>query len=217
MRVEGEGLAKPFHVDEEDEAKLRELHERLLLPAEELREGRLRLIQARLDGVPVEELAEPLVLVQRLVAQVAPLVHDIVRRSPPHELVLKRVISNNRREELHASKAAFAALIDRIAPSRRPLFASLGLGSSSELPESDDVLGALEPASGPISTTPGLRGPGLTNHLDGAEPPIEVLRLPSLRRAVSTVEHTLVSAGNPPPEETPTSLRRGQGKQGDGT
>jgi hypothetical protein len=90
--------------------------------------NRKRLVVARLDGKLLAEHANPAVLVERLVGSMAPVVRDIASHSPvAGELVLKRVVGDDQREETFISKADLQRRLERLTAELRSLFAPLGL------------------------------------------------------------------------------------------
>jgi len=95
--AEREGVAdSPFRVNEADGKALAGVFEKLAAASPALGSPRRTLTEARLDDKPLAE-QEPALLVERIVAALAPTVQEIARRSPsPGELVLKRLLSDNR-------------------------------------------------------------------------------------------------------------------------
>jgi hypothetical protein len=65
----------------------------------------------------------------------APVVREIARHSlSPQELVLKRMLAGDRREEIFASKAELAQKLDPLPASLRQVFAPLGLDEGAAAP-----------------------------------------------------------------------------------
>jgi hypothetical protein len=114
---------------ETDSAKIVALHAKLRSFALSIPHDQGRLEEAKLDERPVTELREPSIIVDRLVGAMTPIVSEIARHSlAPTELVLKRLLGDNRREEIFVSKAT---LSEKLAPLPEPLrgrFKALGLG-----------------------------------------------------------------------------------------
>src|SRR5581483_7435261 len=104
----GEGAstdAAPFELSDADAQRVVELQEKLVLGCAELAPSRKRLADARLDGKPLSEHAEPRVMAERLIETITPTVQEIGRRSlTPTELVLKRQLDGGRREEIFVSR-----------------------------------------------------------------------------------------------------------------
>jgi hypothetical protein len=123
---------QPFDVGESDEASLVALLEKLEVPARELTTHRRALVKSSLDDRPLAEHEGPSVLAERLVGVMAPITKEISRRSPSGtELVLKRLVSGGRREEIFVTKAELVKRLDRLSPSLRSVFDPLGLGDTS--------------------------------------------------------------------------------------
>jgi hypothetical protein len=126
----------PYDVVGEDGLKLRSLHDTLVTMASELGEHRKSLIDASLDEVPIRQLESPRVLVEKLIANIAPTVQEIAKRSlTPGELVLKRLLGNNLREELFISKAELRQKLDPLPMLLRHVFDPLTLWESPAAPE----------------------------------------------------------------------------------
>ncbi len=118
-----------FEAEREDRELLEGLWRELSRAAHQLRGRRRSLREARLDDTPLEEHTNPVRLVKRLVAEMAPVVQEIGARSlSPEELVLKRVLGDDRREEIFASKADLLSKLAPLSPRMQRLFDPLGLG-----------------------------------------------------------------------------------------
>jgi hypothetical protein len=119
-------------MSEADASRLRVLCERLAAPAIELNQHRRALVEAHLDGHSLATLERPLLLVERLIQHLGPIVHEIaMRSSSPEELVLRRPLSDDRREEIFVSKSELRRKLEPLPPPLRGLFAPLGLESSA--------------------------------------------------------------------------------------
>jgi hypothetical protein len=102
----GQPADAPYEITGEDAAKLRALEDALVAMARELAEHKKSLLVASLDDTPIRQIDSPRLLADRLIANIAPTVQEIARRSlSPGELVIKRLLSDNHREELFVSKA----------------------------------------------------------------------------------------------------------------
>jgi hypothetical protein len=130
VRVEKGGEhSPPFEPHEEDVTKFLELASVLVDAAEELTETRGPLREARFEGKAIGDHENPSTLVKRLITKMAPVVQEIARHSLSHdELVLKRVLADDRREEVFAAKADLLAKLDPVPLGLRGVFAPLGLG-----------------------------------------------------------------------------------------
>ena len=126
----GEPASPPFEVSAEDAARLRDFYN-LLSPAAELKKRRRSLLDATLDGQPLKECERPAVLVERVIASLAPIVKEIAAHSlSPDELVLRRMLGDDRREEIFVRKADLQRKLDPLSLSQRGIFASLGLNGA---------------------------------------------------------------------------------------
>jgi hypothetical protein len=115
-----------FDVEEADKAKLLALRDRLAAATSELGEHRRAVTDAKLDGESLRSHAEPAVLVERLIAMLAPEVQEIAARSQsPGELVLRRLLSGDRREEIFLSKQELKVKLESLDEVHRGLFAPL--------------------------------------------------------------------------------------------
>jgi len=118
----------PYSVVGDDVHKLRSLHDDLVAMANDLAEHRKSLIEASLDETPLLELESPRELVERLIANIAPTVQQIAKRSlTPGELVLKRLLGDNVREELFVSKAELRQKLEPLPTSLKRVFDQLAL------------------------------------------------------------------------------------------
>jgi hypothetical protein len=119
---------EPFEPDANDTAKLQQLLERLSGALAELMQSRRALVDAQLDGALYADATHPTTLVERLIAAMTPTVRAIAQHSSsPSELVLRRLLAGDRREEVFVSKAELMQKIDPLPPARRALFDTLGL------------------------------------------------------------------------------------------
>lgn len=122
----------PFDLEEADAAKVRELDHKLVGLAADLMPARKALLEAALATTPLADVREPQVIVERLVALMAPVVQEIASRSlTPTELVLKRQTGDGRREEIFVSRRDLQLKLHGLVEASRKVFAPLGLG---ELP-----------------------------------------------------------------------------------
>jgi hypothetical protein len=132
---DGETASAPFEPDPDDTAKLRQLSERLAGVAAELARSRKALVEARLEGEPLVAHPHPSVLVERLIAALTPTVRAIAQHSlSPSELVLRRLLGGDRREEVFVSKSELWQKLDPLPVARRMLFDPLGLMDGVPVP-----------------------------------------------------------------------------------
>jgi hypothetical protein len=138
----GNGADKELTIDDRDRPKLQMLVERLEAAAR-LLETRVGLVSVEIDGKPIAEHGHPRVLAERLIVAIAPTVQKIARHSrSPGELVLRRPLGGNRREELFVSTAELVQRFDKLPANARDLFAPLQLEGESWSPP--------EPTSAPV-------------------------------------------------------------------
>jgi hypothetical protein len=80
------------------------------------------------DGIEFSALPGFVDFVKQLVAMMAPITREISKRSlTPNELVLRRPLGNDRREEIFVAKATLREKLAVLPDESRALFASLGL------------------------------------------------------------------------------------------
>jgi hypothetical protein len=119
---------EPFDVEEADAPKLRALREKLAAAAAELVRHRKAVVDPKIDGELLRDHAKPSLLVERLIATLAPVVQEIATRSQsPGELVLRRLIGGDRREEIFCSKQELKSKLDPLRDANRALFDPLWL------------------------------------------------------------------------------------------
>jgi hypothetical protein len=164
---EQEGSAdQPFDVDEEDAKKLVALKSKLQAAVGDLARHRRRLVEAWIDGEVMRTHAKPTLLVERLIANVAPVVQEISARSQsPNELVLRRMIGGDRREEIFLSKNELKAKLEPLQDTNRTLFEPLwttpakpsDASATGSVPHTQTI--RYRPGTPAIGTPP-LNGPG---------------------------------------------------------
>lgn len=89
---------------------------------------RLPNISAAFDGADFRTLPTYVDFIERLVGMMAPITREISQRSlTPNELVLRRLLSNDRREEIFVAKATLREKLAVLPAESRALFAPLGL------------------------------------------------------------------------------------------
>jgi len=118
----------PYDLSDADAAKMLDLHKTLLGVAKELAPMRKRLVDATLDDAPLWEKHEPWLVVERLVGVMAPIAREIATHSlSATELVLKRSLAGDRREEVFVSKASLLARLDAVPDRLRAVVAPIAL------------------------------------------------------------------------------------------
>jgi hypothetical protein len=125
----GGGSGREVTIDERARSGLRLLVERLETAVRALADNRSGLVSIEIDGTPIAEHAHPRVFAERLIAAIAPTVQKIAQRSrSPGELVLRRTLGENRREEIFISTAELYKRLDGLPLHAREVFAPLQLG-----------------------------------------------------------------------------------------
>jgi hypothetical protein len=140
----------PFDLDDTDSSKARDLRNSLLTLTSDLLRLRKSLVEAALGGTPLYDHKDPRVLVERLVAEMAPTVREIARRSlTKTELVLKRQTGDGRREEIFVSRVDLQNRLRALGEAARAVFKPLDLG---EVPPSDVAVTPMPPS--PVKSEP---------------------------------------------------------------
>jgi hypothetical protein len=115
-----------FDVADEDVGPLVDLAKKLLASVEGFEVA--ELLATNVDGGEFREMPTFVPFVEKLVAMLAPIVHEISDRSlTPTELVLRRALANDRREELFVAKATLREKYANLPEPLRALFAPLRL------------------------------------------------------------------------------------------
>ncbi|MDB4993492.1 MAG: hypothetical protein JWM74_924 [Myxococcaceae bacterium] len=129
VRVGGskEDPGGPFDVDPADVPKLVELAKIVHVGVLELE--RARLVEATFDDEPFQQQEVFADVVERLVDALSPVVRDISNHSlAPTELILRRLLANDRREEIFVAKSTLWEKLAPLDPKARAIFAPLALG-----------------------------------------------------------------------------------------
>jgi hypothetical protein len=153
----GASTDDPYDVLAEDAQKLWLLHETLVEMVDDIRTRRKAPIVALLDGTPLGRHENPRSVVDRLVASIAPDVSEIAKRSlSPGELVLRRRIGDNLREEAFVTIAELEKKLEPLPPALRGIFAPLNLWDTTALlaRASREAPGPLPPAPSPLPAQP---------------------------------------------------------------
>jgi hypothetical protein len=120
--------AAAVDVNQDNRERLLSLRDRIL-DALTLHAGvRRRVVTATLDGHPVGDADDLGMVVKRMIAAATPIVHQIRNHSlSPNELVIRRLLGNDRREEIFVSTASLLDKLGRLPRTLRSMFESLGL------------------------------------------------------------------------------------------
>ena len=139
-------------------------------------------VAATFDGAEFRTLPTFVDFVERLVAMMAPICQEISARSlTPNELVIRRLLSNDRREEIFVAKATLREKLAVLPAESRALFAPLGL----------DVVQQSKP-SAPPSEPPPVR-----SELPPSAPPPPIPKPPA--PAAPKLPTVKTSKSAPPP------------------
>lgn len=178
--------AGPFELQAQDVAPVVELAKKLRKSLDGLE--RQPKISATFDGADFRTQPDYVHFIERLVGMMAPICREIAQRSlTPNELVLRRLLANDRREEIFVAKATLREKLAVLPPESQALFAPLGL----------DAPGETRP---PVPTDEGV---ALRSELPPSTPPA-----PSEARAEPNATPLPVpaTASTPPPSSgTPSS------------
>jgi hypothetical protein len=112
----------------DDAASARRIWTRIVSTIGNLLEHRKRAVSATFGGVPVSEVARPASIAEALIANIAPLVREIARRTgTSRELALKRVVADGCREELFISYDTVLERTRGLSPRTQCFFEAFGL------------------------------------------------------------------------------------------
>ena len=121
---------EPFEAQEADAAKLCALRDNVAAALAELGRHRTKLLDAKLEGEALANHARPSLLVERIIAQLVPETREIAARSQSvGELVLRRALGGDRREEIFLPKQDLKAKIEPLNDRNRAMFDGLLDGS----------------------------------------------------------------------------------------
>jgi hypothetical protein len=198
---EGELLVPVEELPDTDLARLLELDGKLRAAAADVVTHRRTLADAKFDGKPLRDEQNPAQIVDRLVEVMAPVVQEISRRSlTPTELVLKRLLADDRREEIFASKAELAQKLDPLPPALRAVFAPLGLGDDEPTTQVDAAPLRRAAVPAPPPPRPSSVPPVAAS---SAPAPAPVAAAPSLPAVIPPPPSTPASRGAVPAASSP--------------
>jgi hypothetical protein len=124
----GDNDPTPFELADADAARVIELSQKLSAACADLMSSRKEVLDARLDGTPLAEHADPKLLAERLIETITPTMQEIAKRSlSPTELVLKRQLDSGRREEIFISRDELKKKLEPLDDNQRVLFVPIGL------------------------------------------------------------------------------------------
>jgi hypothetical protein len=115
-----------FEARDADVHKLVGLRDKIAAAVTELGRHRTKILEAKLEGEALQSHAKPSLLVERLIAVLLPETREISARSQsPGELVLRRSLAGDRREEIFLSKRDLQTKIEPLDDRHRALFDAL--------------------------------------------------------------------------------------------
>jgi len=121
---------QPFYLDEAGAASVIAAWRALEQELPALVASRQELVAARLGGRAVTELEHPAQLAEAILTSLAALVREMrVRSRVPGELILKRDLGPDRREEMFVPRQVLWNKLAVLAPRHRQLFEAIGLGN----------------------------------------------------------------------------------------
>ena len=115
----------PFQIEESDAATVKSIVDKLTAATKEL--ANARLVDATFEGLAFKNAPSFVPIAVRLVERLAPVVREIATRSlTPTELVLRRALTDDRREEFFVTKATLRDKYQVLPNVMRGLFQPLG-------------------------------------------------------------------------------------------
>lgn len=121
---------QPFYLDEAGTAAIMASWRALEQELPSLVASRQELVAARLNGRAVTELEHPAQLAEAILLSLGALVREMrVRSRVPGELILKRDLGPDRREEMFVPRQVLWNKLAVLTPRHRELFESIGLGN----------------------------------------------------------------------------------------
>jgi hypothetical protein len=121
---------QPFYLDQVAAADVLAVWRALEREMPSLVAGRQELAAARLGGRAVSELEHPAQLAEAILLSLGSLVREMrVRSRVPGELILKRDLAPDRREELFVPRQVLWNKVAALPPRHRQLFEAIGLGN----------------------------------------------------------------------------------------
>ena len=172
MRVdEQQKREESFDVEQVDVPKLSALRDKIGVAVSELARHRTKLVEAKLDGEPLQSHSKPTLLVERLIAVLVPETREIAARSQSRsELVLRRSLAGDRREEIFLSRQDLMLKLEPLNDRNRALFDSLLLDGGAPASRSEPPPPPPPRAETARPATPAVSGSRLPTPLYGLPP-----------------------------------------------
>ncbi|MDB4958260.1 MAG: hypothetical protein JWO36_5829 [Myxococcales bacterium] len=204
----GSGGSRDVAIEERDRPGLRSLAEKLEAATRALEETRNGLVSVEIDGKSLIDHGHPRVLAERLILAIAPTVQQIAQHSrSPGELVLRRPLGGNRREELFVSTAELVKAFEKLPPHARELFAPLKLGgneakSEDRVPSRPAVIVDKKPVEAELPPRAAVPMPMTESRSGSTRPPPIAIESPRTKPRTA-----------PPPMGIPRSFAAGESKR----
>jgi hypothetical protein len=198
----------PFDVHTDDTPKIMELAQKLRATAADL--ARRALLSANSGDTKFAELPSFVTFVEGFVAMMTPIVREIAERSlTANELVIRRALSNDRREEIFVSKATLREKYAKLDPPLRAVFAPLGLDTPTASQRPPNVKSANDKPSIRAELPKSLPPPAAVPSPVPPPPPPPPSKAPPIPKArisssdlktlpVSTISSSSISASRVP-------------------
>lgn len=123
---------QPFYLDEASAAAMMKAWRAIERSLPDLLAAREELTAARLGGRAVSEVDHPAQIAEAILTALAPLVREMRMRSRvPGELILKRDLGGDRREEIFVPRQALWNKMADLAPRHRQLFEAIGISNEA--------------------------------------------------------------------------------------
>lgn len=144
----GSGAAREILIEERDRPGLQAFVDKLEAATRALADSRGRLLSIQIDNKSLADQGNARLFAERLTAAMAPTVHKIKAHSrSPDELVLRRLLGDNRREETFVPVAELVQRFEVLPAHARSVFAPLQLqGEPAFKPTPIETQRAPEPA-----------------------------------------------------------------------
>ena len=190
-----------FDLQEGDVPKLSALREKIGASVGELGRHRTKLVEATLDGEPLQSHATPTLLVERLIAVLVPETQEIAARSQSRsELVLRRSLGGDRREEIFLSRQELKLKLEPLNDRNRALFDALLLdgGASATRGEPPPPPPPRVDTARPTSPAPSVSPSRVPTPLYGV-PPLSAIPKPTASPELRPLERPSATALDRPP------------------
>jgi len=196
--VTGEPV-RELTVDSTNKPAIDAMLKKLDTAARALGDHRTGTVSLSVDGKPFNELPRTGVVAERLIGSVAPMVHKIAQHSrSPGELVLRRMLGEDRREEIFVPVADLTRRWANLPPAGKEVFAPLRLEVDPAAPLPEHSGPQRRPVtSGPVdrSAPPsGAAAGGVPASARPAAPPAPPQRTATIPPVSSTMDTKSVTA-----------------------